>query len=72
MNKRFAAGILVAGLLAIAIPSSRAEDADSVALAKGLPEASVTLEQGLTAGEREGKPISGKFEISVMLRSPWP
>jgi hypothetical protein len=41
---------------------ARAED-DPAALAKTLPEATVSLQQGLTASEREGKPISGKFEI---------
>jgi hypothetical protein len=36
-----------------------AEDAGALAL----PEATVSLEQGLTVSEREGKPVSGKFEI---------
>jgi hypothetical protein len=40
----------------------RAED-DQAALAKALPEATVPLQQGLTASEREGKPISGKYEL---------
>ncbi len=32
-------------------------------LARALPEASVSLEQGLKTGEREGTPISGKYEV---------
>jgi hypothetical protein len=43
--------------------SSRAEQSNPAALAKALPEASVSLGQGLKASEREGKPISGKYEI---------
>src|SRR5262249_55023701 len=33
------------------------------AVAKYLPTAQVTLQQGLTAAESQGKPISGKFEV---------
>jgi hypothetical protein len=40
----------------------RAED-NPGALAKALPEASVSLDRGLKASEREGKPISGKYEL---------
>ena len=32
-------------------------------LAKLMPTAKVTLQQGLTAAEQKGKPISGKFEV---------
>ena len=41
----------------------RAEDTDPVALARALKDTTVTLQGGLKASEREGKPISGKFEI---------
>ncbi|HKM71921.1 MAG TPA: hypothetical protein VJX94_18000 [Stellaceae bacterium] len=41
----------------------RAEDTDPAALAKALKETPITLQDGLKASEREGKPISGKFEI---------
>ena len=37
--------------------------ADQPGLAKALAEAAVPLEQGLKASEREGKPISGKYEL---------
>ncbi|HME20409.1 MAG TPA: hypothetical protein VKI44_03460 [Acetobacteraceae bacterium] len=42
--------------------TARAED-NAAALAKALPEASVPLHQGFVASEREGKPISGKYEL---------
>jgi hypothetical protein len=41
----------------------RAEDTDPAALSKALTSTTVTLQDGLKASEREGKPISGKFEI---------
>ena len=45
--------------------SARAEDGekDLPALAAALKDTKVKLEDGLTASEREGKPISAKFEI---------
>ena len=64
IRKSLLIAILAAGGLAIAGLSSWAEDDnDPAALAKALPEASVTLDRGLSAGQREGKPISGKYEI---------
>ena len=39
------------------------EKVDGKALAKALPSASVTLEQGLKASEAKGKPISAKYEV---------
>jgi hypothetical protein len=36
---------------------------DDAALIKAMSGAKVTLQRGLTASEREGRPISGKFEI---------
>jgi hypothetical protein len=63
--RRFAVSLLalvVAGTLAA--PAARAEEAkDQAALAKALAGAKVSLEKGLVAGAREGKPISAKFEI---------
>jgi hypothetical protein len=53
---------LALAVAATSILSARAED-NPAALAKALPEASVSLDQGLKASEREGKPISGKFEL---------
>ena len=36
---------------------------DDAALIKAMSGAKVTLQQGLTASEHEGRPISGKFEM---------
>ena len=36
---------------------------DDAALIKAVSRAKVTLQQGLTASQREGRPISGKFEM---------
>ncbi len=61
-GKRLGIGVATAAILIIASLSSRAED-NSAALAKALPQANVSLDQGLKASEREGKPISAKYEI---------
>ena len=39
------------------------DEASAGAVAKYLPTAKVTLQQGLTAAESQGRPISGKFEL---------
>ena len=64
MRKDLAVAVAVTGILAAVALSSRAGDDNPVALAKALPEASVSLDQGLKASEREGKPISGKYELA--------
>ena len=51
------------GLFSAPVVLVRAEDTDPAALAKALKDTMVTLQDGLKASEREGKPISGKFEI---------
>ena len=51
------------GLFSAPVALVRAEDTDPAALAKALNDTTVTLQDGLKASEREGKPISGKFEI---------
>src|SRR5215472_2302470 len=43
--------------------SASAEEKDQAALAHAMQPAKATLEAGLKASEREGKPISAKFEI---------
>ena len=67
MRKSVIAGLAMAGTLAaaglLAWAQEDEDEANPAGLAKVLPEASVSLEQGLKAGEREGKPISGKYEI---------
>jgi hypothetical protein len=54
--------VAVIGILAAVALPLRAEE-NPGALAKALPEASVSLDQGLKASESEGKPISGKYEL---------
>ncbi|HWI27501.1 MAG TPA: hypothetical protein VN668_11070 [Stellaceae bacterium] len=65
MRRRIAlAALAVAALGLAALPSFAAEgDENSAALAKALAQAKVSLERGLKASAREGKPISGKYEI---------
>ncbi len=63
MRKDLALAVAMTGILAAVALSSRAEDNPS-ALEKPLSEARVLLDQGLSASESEGKPISGKFEIA--------
>lgn len=48
-----------------AVMSARAEDSEKnlPALAAALKDVKVSLGDGLTASEREGKPVSAKFEI---------
>jgi hypothetical protein len=54
----FALGLSIFGL-----SPSRAENADQAALAAALKNTPATLEQGLKASEKDGTPISAKFEI---------
>ena len=56
--------LLVAGL--IALPTTWAQtygDKEHAELAKALQGVKMSLEQGLTASAKEGKPISGKYEM---------
>lgn len=50
-------------LLFTGLPSWAEGEASVAALAKALPEATVSLEQGLKASGRDGTPISAKYEI---------
>ena len=56
---------LVIGLLAaVSVGPAVADEAkEQAAVAKQLSSAKITLQQGLTASESKGKPISGKFEV---------
>jgi hypothetical protein len=64
MRRIAKAGFILSVVATVSFGFQRAQAAeDAAALAKALPEATVSLEQGLTTSEREGKPISGKFEI---------
>ncbi len=58
------AGLMLGGLLVSSAVWSRPyQDKDRAELAKAVAGAKVSLEQGLSASAREGKPISAKFEI---------
>jgi hypothetical protein len=64
IKMRFAMGLVVAGIwAAVSLPSWAEDKEDAALLAKSLAEASVSLDQGLKASEREGTPISAKFEM---------
>src|SRR5467141_3584886 len=54
-------GLLMVGL--VVNPGLSSQDKDRAELAKAVAGAKVSLEQGLSASAREGKPISAKFEI---------
>ena len=63
-NKTLAT-IVTIGAIAIggSVAAADENEASGAAVAKYLPTAKVTLQQGLTAAESQGKPISGKFEV---------
>jgi hypothetical protein len=65
MWNKVVAAILALGVIAAtgSVAWSDEDEASGAALAKHLPTAKVTLQQGLTAAESQGKPISGKFEV---------
>jgi hypothetical protein len=63
VRRNLAVTFAVTGILAAVASSSWAGEDNPAALAKALPGASVSLDQGLEASEREGKAISGKYEI---------
>ena len=58
------AGAIVMGALAL-MPRAYAEESDKAALAAALAKVATTLEKGLQASEKIGKPISAKFEIRM-------
>lgn len=64
MHRITRTGVSIAAVAVVSLGLQRAQAAeDAAALGKALPDATVSLEQGLTASEREGKPITGNFEI---------
>jgi hypothetical protein len=65
MGRSLAIGIVATGMILVfAGLSACAEDeTDPAALAKLLPQATISLDQGMKASMREGKPISAKYEI---------
>ncbi len=64
MWTRALAAVLTVGAMATAIPlSSFSNEPSAGAVAKFMPSAKVSLQEGLKAAEAEGQPISGKFEV---------
>jgi len=63
MRKSLIFAVAAAGILCFGGPCAWAADSSQPGLAKALADATVPLEQGLKASEREGKPISGKYEL---------
>jgi hypothetical protein len=61
-NKRLAT-VLTIGVIAGTGSLAWSDEDETAAVAKYLPTAKVTLQQGLTAAESQGKPISGKYEV---------
>src|SRR5262252_6694075 len=60
---RRAALITVVSLMLGGLCPAWSAEQDDAALIKAVSGAKVTLQQGLTASQREGRPISGKFEM---------
>lgn len=64
-----ATALMVAALMGmiLVVPRARAKDAEGEkvepALVSAMKEAKISLGRGLQAGAKEGKPISGKFEL---------
>jgi hypothetical protein len=57
--------VAVLAALAFAVPMAQAQqpDKEHAELAKALTDAKITLQRGLTASAKEGKPISAKYEV---------
>jgi hypothetical protein len=55
--------IAVVALALCALQSAWGAEQDDAALIKAMSGAKVTLQQGLTASEKQGRPISAKFEM---------
>jgi len=62
-NKTLAALLTVGAMGTAGSLLSYANEVSGVAVAKYIPAARVSLEDGLKAAEAEGQPISGKFEL---------
>src|ERR1700738_3342761 len=62
---RLLALIAAVAFWSAALAQAWAEAGDPKALAAALKDATATLQGGLKASEREGKPVSAKFEIAA-------
>jgi hypothetical protein len=63
MCNKTLATILTIGVIGATGSLAWSDEDEAAAVAKYLPTAKVTLQQGLTAAESQGKPISGKYEV---------
>ena len=63
MNRTTIIWGLASGLAIFAAMPAWSQEKDHAELSKTLPAAKVSLQQGMTASMREGKPISAKFEM---------
>src|SRR5260370_7874804 len=55
---------LVGGMFTVPMGwAQKSDDAEHAELAKALRDAKITLQRGLTASTKEGKPISAKYEV---------
>ena len=62
-NKTLAALLVIGAMGVCGLTAFADEEQEERAVAKSVPAAKITLQQGLTAAESQGKPISGKFEV---------
>jgi Peptidase propeptide and YPEB domain len=62
-NRALAAVLTVGVMGTTASVWSYANEASGSSVAKFMPTAKVSLQEGLTAAESQGRPISGKFEV---------
>lgn len=62
-RKYFVAAFLAAIALGLSLPASAEEPSNQRDLLKALSGAKVTLQQGMDASAKSGKPISAKFEL---------
>ena len=62
-NKTFAAMLTIVLIGSASVALADEDEGSGAAVAKFLPAAKVTLQQGLSAAESQGQPISGKFEV---------
>ena len=66
LRRNFVLGAAI-GLAASAISfSAVSQEHDQQALIKAMGDAKVSLQQGLTSSQREGRPISAKFERGAL------
>ena len=64
MNRRVLFLLIIASLATALVGQSiYAQDRSDHPLIKGVTDAKVTLQQGLTAAAQQGRPISAKFEV---------